>query len=224
MSMYPVLLDIAGKICVVIGGGSVAERKVQGLLESGASVRLVSPVVTSELASLAGQGRVEWRKTKYTNDDLDGAVLVFAATDDREVQALISREAEVNGQLLNVADDPGSCNFHVPATMRRGDLTLAVSTSGKSPAVAALIRQQLEEEFGPEYNTLLQVMSFVRKHIVLETESLSQADRKKIYKKILHNDIIDWIRTGQDDKLQDHLKDILGPDTELDVNLPKLDT
>jgi len=222
--MYPVLLDIAGKLCVVIGGGSVAERKVQGLLESGASVSVVSPEVTSGLAGLAGQGIVEWRKKKYTNDDLDGAVLVFAATDDREVQALISREAGVNGQLLNVADDPDSCSFHVPATMRRGDLTLAVSTSGKSPAVAAIIRQQLEEEFGPEYDTLLQVMSFVRKHIVLETESLSQADRKKIYKKILHNDIIDWIRTGQDDKLQDHLKDILGPDTELDVNLPKLDT
>ena len=222
--MYPVLLDIAGKLCVVIGGGSVAERKVQGLLEPGASVRVVSPEVTSGLADLARQGIVEWRKKKYTNDDLEGAVLVFAATDDREVQALISREAGVNGQLLNVADDPDSCNFHVPATMRRGDLTLAVSTSGKSPAVAARIRQQLEEEFGPEYDTLLQVMSFVRKHIVLETESLSQADRKKIYKKILHNDIIDWIRTGQDDKLQDHLKDILGPDTELDVNLPKLDT
>ena len=224
MSMYPVLLDIAGKICVVIGGGSVAERKVRGLLESGASVSVVSPEVTSGLAGLASQGIVEWRKKKYTNDDLVGAVLIFAATDDREVQGLISRAAGVNGQLLNVADDPDSCSFHVPATMRRGDLTLAVSTSGKSPAVAALIRQQLEEEFGPEYDTLLQVMSVVRKHIFLETESLSQADRKKIYKKILHNDIIDWIRTGQGDKLQDHLKDILGPDTELDVNLPKLDT
>ena len=137
---------------------------------------------------------------------------------------MISLEAEANGQLLNVADDPDSCSFHVPATLRRGDLTLAVSTSGKSPAVAALIRQQLEEEFGSEYDTLLQIMSLVRKHIVLETESRSQADRKKIYKKILHNDIIDWIRTGQGDKLQDHLKNILGLDTELDVNLPKLDT
>ena len=222
--MYPVLLDITGKLCVVIGGGSVAERKVQGLLESGAIVSVVSPEVTGEIAGLASQGIVEWREKTYTSDDLDGAILVFAATDCREVQKLISLEAEANGQLLNVADDPDSCSFHVPATLRRGDLTLAVSTSGKSPAVAALIRQQLEEEFGSEYDTLLQIMSLVRKHIVLETESRSQADRKKIYKKILHNDIIDWIRTGQGDKLQDHLKNILGLDTELDVNLPKLDT
>lgn len=222
--MYPVLLDITGKLCIVIGGGHVAERKVQGLLESGAIVGIVSPEVTDVIGGLANQGIVEWQQKTYTHGDLAGAFLVFAATDNREVQEMICREAEANNQLLNVADDPSSCSFHVPATMRRGDLTLAVSTSGKSPAVAALIRQQLEEEFGPEYDILLQVMSLVRKHAALDGENLSQADRKKIYKKILHNDIIDWIRMGQGDKLQEHLKNILGLETELDVNLPKLDT
>jgi precorrin-2 dehydrogenase/sirohydrochlorin ferrochelatase len=222
--MYSVLLDITGKLCAVIGGGSVAERKVKCLLESGAVVRVVSPEVTGDLAVLADQGTIEWRQKSYADEDLDGAVLVFAATNSREVQERICRKAEKNGQLINVADDPVSCSFHVPATVRRGDLTLAVSTSGKSPAVAAIIRQQLEEEFGPEYATLLQVMSMVRKQTGSKGESLSLSERKKIYKKILHSDIIDWIRTGQLDTLQDHLRKILGPDAELNVNLPKLDT
>lgn len=222
--MYPVLLDISGKLCVVIGGGSVAERKVRALLESEAVVRLVSPEVTGELSFLADQGRIEWRKSSYSGDDLDGALLVFAATDNRDVQELVSRHAVENGQLLNVVDDPERCSFHVPATVRRGDLTLAVSTNGKSPAVAARIRQQLESQFGSEYETLLQVMAMVREQAGSETEKLSQPERKKIYKKILHNDIIDWIRSGRMDKLQDHLKKILGRDMELDVNRTKLDT
>ena len=222
--MYPVQLDIKRKLCAVIGGGSVAERKVKGLLESGAKAMVVSPEVTDELSFLASQGLIEWRQKNYSDDDLDGAVLVFAATNSRETQEMICRQAEANGQLLNVADDPESCTFHVPATVRRGDLTLTVSTGGKSPALAADIRQLLAEEFGPEYEILLEIMSMVRQQAALDEESLSQSERKKIYKKILHNDIIHWIRTGQSDKLQDHLKNILGPDIVLDVNLPKLGT
>ena len=221
--MYPVLLDITGKLCAVIGGGKVAERKVKGLLESGAVIRLVSPEVTDTLKGLAGQGMIEWLNKPYVDEDLDGAVLVIAATDSRQAQAKVCQKATQNGQLLNVVDDPSSCSFHVPATVRRGDLTLAVSTNGQSPAVASLIRQQLEEEFGPEYEKLLQVMSLIRKQPAMDENNLSQPERKKIYKKILHSDIIDWIRTGQIEKINDHLKNILGPDTELDVNLPKLD-
>ncbi len=221
--MYPVSLDIGGKLCVVIGGGSVAERKVKGLLESGAFVRVISPEATEELSVLAQSGIIEWRKKSYTYDDLERAFLVFAATDDREVQDLIFRQAEENGQLVNMADDPDCCNFHVPASIRRGDLTLAISTSGKSPAVAALIRKKLDKEFGPEYETLLHLMSLVREQTGSDSESLSQADRKKIYKKILHQDIIEWIKTSQFSKLQEHVQEILGADADLDINKLKLD-
>ena len=221
--MYPVLLDIQGKLCAVIGGGGVAERKIKGLLEAGAKVRVVSPELTSELSFLASQGLIEWLQKNYAAGDLEGAVLVFAATDSRETQEEIRQRAEENGQLLNVADDPDCCSFHVPATVRQGDLTLTVSTGGKSPAVAALIRETLEKEFGPEYDILLEVMSQVRQQAGSDTEGLSQPERKKIYKKILHNDIIDWIRTGQVDKLQKHLNTVLGPDIKLDINLSKLD-
>lgn len=222
--MYPVQLDINEKVCAVIGGGNVAERKVKRLLESGAEVRVVSPEVTDGLSFLASQGLIEWRQKTFSDDDLAGAVLVFAATNSREAQKVICRAAEANGQLLNVADEPDRCSFHVPASVRRGDLILTVSTGGKSPALAAEIKQLLEEEFGPEYDILLKVMSKVREQAGSYEQNLSQPERKKIYKKILHNDIIDWIRTEQFDKLQDHLKNILGPNAELGVKPPKLDT
>ena len=222
--MYPVLLDIKGKLCAVVGGGSVAERKVKRLLEAGAKVRVVSPELTDELSFLASQGLIEWLQKSFAAGDLDGAVLVFAATDDREIQEMIRQQADKNNQLLNVVDDPENCSFHVPATVRQGDLTIAVSTNGKSPAVAALIREKLEQEYGPEYKKLLQVMALVREHAGTESENLSQPERKKIYKKILHNDIIDWIKNGQVEKLQNHLHTVLGPDIEIDANLTKLDT
>jgi precorrin-2 dehydrogenase/sirohydrochlorin ferrochelatase len=221
--MYPVFLNIAGRLCVVIGGGSVAERKVKGLLQEGAFVRVISPEVTEDLASLAKEGKIDWRKKSYNYQDIDKAFLVFAATNSREIQELICTQAHENRQLVNVADDPECCNFQVPATVRRGDLALAISTGGKSPAVASLIKQKLDEEFGPEYKTLLDIMSLVRYKAGLENDNFSQPQRKKIYKKILHNDIIEWIKTGQVDKLRDHLQDILGPEADLDINKLKLD-
>ncbi len=221
--MYPVFLDIDAKLCVVIGGGSVAERKVRGLLDAGAQVRVISPEVSEGLADLAANDRIEWRRKEYASADLHGAFLVFAATDNRGIQQQVRLRAAENGQLVNVADDPGNCNFHVPASIRRGDLTLAVSTSGKSPAVAAMIRQKLEKEFGPEYGTLLQLMSLVRQHANSGPEALSQADRKKIYKKILHSDILGWIKSGQVDKLVGHLREILGADAEMIMSKLKTD-
>jgi precorrin-2 dehydrogenase/sirohydrochlorin ferrochelatase len=221
--MYPVFLDITGQLCVVVGGGGVAERKVKALLREGAAVRLVSPRVTGELAFLAGAGRIEWREKSYTDSDLDDAFLVFAATDDRQVQQAVCRQAGANCQLVNVADDPGCCSFHVPATVRRGDLALAVSTGGKSPAAAAFIRERLEQEYGPEYEIMLELMSRIRQKIMARADGLSPSERKKIYKKILHNDIIEWIRTAQSGKLREHLQEILDPEDIPDIHNLNLD-
>ena len=213
--MYPVSLAIRGKLCIIIGGGRVAERKVKGLLEAGAYVRVVSPDVTDGLKALAEEGRIDWRKKTYSYDDLHNGWLVFAATNHREIQELICRQAEENGQLINVADDPDCCNFQVPASVRRGDLTVTVSTNGKSPAVSAMIRKELDDVFGPEYEVLLNIMSWAREEAVKVTGD--QAERKKIYKKILHRDIIEWIRTGQPEKLKSHLREVFGPDVDLDI-------
>ncbi|HBI15377.1 MAG TPA: siroheme synthase [Desulfobulbaceae bacterium] len=214
--MYPICLDIKDKLCVVVGGGEVALRKVQGLLAAGARVRVVSPEVVPELDLLAGQGRIEWQRKTYASGDISQALLVFAATDDRATQQLVCRQADSNGQLVNVADDPACCNFQVPACLRRGDLTIAISTNGKSPAVSAMIRGKLEREFGPEYEVLLNLMARVRQQVVAGNHS--QAERKKIYNKILHEDIVEWIRRGKVDLLRAHLQTVLGPETEVDIN------
>ncbi len=212
--MYPVCLDISGKLCIVIGGGNVAERKVRGMLEADAYVRLISPDITDGLAELADQKKIDWRKKSYTPDDLDNGWLIFAATNHPQIQSLICQQADENGQLINVADDPDRCNFHVPATVRQGDLTLSVSTNGKSPAVSAMIRKNLEGLFGQEYRVLLNIMARVREQAA--TKSATQAERKKIYKKILHKDIIEWIRAGEINTVHEHVREILGADVELE--------
>lgn len=200
---------------MVVGGGEVALRKVQGLLSAGARVRVISPEVEEELAVLAGAGRIDWQRKTYAPEDIAKSLLVFAATDDRVAQQQICRQAARSGQLVNVADDPACCDFQVPATFRRGDLTIAIATGGKSPAVAAMIRGRLEEEFGPEYVVLLNLMAMVRQVVA---GSLSQEERKKIYKKILHDDIVKWIRRGEIDVLRTHLQSVLGPGMEAEIN------
>lgn len=221
--MYPVFLNITGKLCVVIGGGRVAERKVKSLLSEGAFVRVISPELSEDLALLADEGKIDWRKKTYNFTDVDKAFLVFAATDNREIQRIIANQAHANKQLVNVADDPASCNFHVPATIRRGDLSVAVSTGGVSPAAAALIKNRLEKEFGKEYETLLDIMALARQITGKDNETLTQQDRKKIYKKILHEDIIEWIKNGEVGKLQNHLQKVLGSGAEAEINKLKLD-
>jgi len=214
--VYPVCLDIKDKLCVVVGGGEVALRKVQGLLAAGARVRVISPEVEEALAVLAGAGRIDWQRKTYAPGDISRSVLVFAATDDRETQQQICRQTARSGQLVNVADDPACCDFQVPACVRRGDLTIAIATNGKSPAVAAMIRGRLEEEFGPEYEVLLNLMAMVRRQVAARGHS--QLERKKIYKKILHDDIVKWIRSGEVALLRAHLQSVLGPEMEADIN------
>lgn len=214
--MYPVCLNITGKLCVAVGGGSVAERKVRGLLAGGARVRVISPAVIESLAELAEQDVIEWQQKKYSSGDLAGAFLVFAATDRREVQQAILHDAILSGQLINVVDDPDSCSFQVPATVQRGDLTLAVATGGKSPAVAAMIRGRLEKEYGQEYEILLELVSMIRDRVL--ASAVHPDDRKNLFQNILHDDIVYWIRTGQWEALREHLYTVLDPDVTLDFS------
>ena len=199
-----------------MGGGSVAERKVVGLLDAGARVRVISPDLTDILAGLAAEGRIEWLERGYESGDLAGALLVFAATNSREVQKEVVREAGRTGQLVNVIDAPASCSFQVPAVVRHGDLTLAVSTSGKSPAVAAMVRRQLEENFGMEYNQLLDLMARIREREL--SGDREPAERKRVFKRILHDDIISWIQHGRWDRLRSHLHSVLGYEVDFDLS------
>jgi precorrin-2 dehydrogenase / sirohydrochlorin ferrochelatase len=212
-SMYPVCLNISGKLCIIVGGGRVAERKVRGVLTGGGSVRVISPVVTTKLQHLAEQERIEWRQKTYDAADLQGAFLVFAATDIADVQRALSRDAQAAGLLINRADAPEACDFQTPASIRRGDLTISVATNGKSPALAAMVRRQLEHDFGEEYTLLTALMAMLRDDILMEEDW----ERKKIlFQQILHDDIVDWIRDNHWDRIRQHLHTVLGHSVEVD--------
>lgn len=212
--MYPIGLQIENKLCVVVGGGHVAERKVTALLIEKARVYLVSPEITPVLAALADEGKYKWHKREYGRGDLDGAFLVFAATDSQEVQKKISDDAEQLGILVNVIDAPGKCSFHVPAMVRQGDLNLAVFTGGNSPAVAAMIRHQLEELYGVEYAFLLELMGSVRSVVIDACDTAEE--RKKMFTDILHDDMISWIRDSRWDLVYQHLETVTGIDIKIE--------
>lgn len=162
--LYPVMLDLTGEPCVVIGGGRVGERKAAGLLAAGADVTVVSPRLTPRLSALAAEGRIRALLRPYAPGlaALAEARLVFAATDDAAVNKAVLAEARKLGKLANAADAPEASGFHVPAVVRRGRLTLAVATAGASPAVAAKLKRQLEAAYGEEYAPYLELLHELR--------------------------------------------------------------
>ena len=216
-AVYPLCLNISGRLCVVVGGGGVAERKVHGILAATGCVRVVSPAVTPGLASLADRQAIEWRRKTYSAADLDGAFLVFAATNSIDVQEVIRQDAHAARLLINVADAPELCDFQVPATLRRGDLTLSVATNGKSPAVAALVRRRLDREFGEEFGLLTALAALLREQILAEDGD--SAKTKILFQKILHDDIVDWLRERRWEKIQQHLESVLGRPVGHDLEL-----
>ena len=159
---YAINLRLIERLCLVVGGGPVAARKTKGLLASRARVRLVSPHISPDLAELADQGEIVWLARPYQKEDLVGAVLVFAATNDPTIQEQISHDAEERGILVNRADDPSRGDFHLPASVRRGALLITISTSGQSPALSATLRRRLERELGDVYTPLTELCGRLR--------------------------------------------------------------
>ena len=165
MGYYPVLLDLAGRRCVMVGGGIIAGRRVDGLLTAGARVTVISPRLTRTLAALAAEGRIDHEAREYRDGDLDGADLAFVATDAGEVNAAVARDARARGIWINAADDPARCTFILPALVRRGDLTVAVATGGSSPALARAIREELETYLTDDYATLAAIAAEARREV-----------------------------------------------------------
>lgn len=209
--MYPISLNISGRLCVVIGGGKVAERKTLSLLEAGARARLISPQLTAKLHELAAAGAIDWLARRFQSGDLTEALLVFAATDSAAVNKAAAEEAKAAGKLVNVADAPELCGFQVPAVMRQGDLSIAVATNGRSPALAARIRQQLEADYGPEYAALLDLLGRVRERLL----AADSPARRNLFENLPYEDILSWMRNGQWERARAHLSAVLGADAEL---------
>lgn len=162
MGHFPCFVDLSERPCVVIGGGEVAERKVESLLAAGALVTVVSPSLNRGLTRLVTDGRIRHLARVYRRGDLAGATLAFAATDDRAVTVAVAAEARRRRIWLNAADDPAHCDFILPSVLRRGRLTVAVSTGGASPAVARAVREELETVLTERHATLLDVATEVR--------------------------------------------------------------
>ncbi len=159
---YPVSLNIKGRKCVVVGGGEVARRKVKTLMEHGATITVISPELGPGLVQLAEHGEIEALNREYQTGDLKDSFIVIAATDDSNTNRQIVREAGERAVLVNVVDDAQNSDFIVPSFLRRGDITIAVSTAGCSPALARKIRTGLEKNFGEEYAALAQLLNEMR--------------------------------------------------------------
>ncbi|MCX5865420.1 MAG: bifunctional precorrin-2 dehydrogenase/sirohydrochlorin ferrochelatase [Deltaproteobacteria bacterium] len=210
---FPVCLKIAGRQCLVIGGGRVGERKVQGLLAHGALVTVISPELSETLSALQQAGTIAWLPRLYQEGDLAGFFLVIACTDDPVVQEWIHTEAAERNILLNVADVPKWCNFILPATARRGDLSISVSTAGKSPALASALRQALEVQFGPEYGALVNILGALRDTVL--ASGRPHAENKVIFARLADPEMAVWIKDGLWQKLAAHIQEVLGPDVPL---------
>ena len=208
MSYYPVCLDLDGRPCVVVGGGKVAERKVKGLLACHAQVKVISPELTEELSRMHAEGMLEWLARPYRKGDLAHTFLVITATDDEQAQQLVQEEAGEQNKLLNVVDVPQRCNFILPATVRRGDLTVAIATGGKSPALAKKLRKEFEKRIGPEYTVLVKILGAFRPQIL--ASGLSQPENELLFHKLLHDDMLDWIKERDWSRIENHTLSVLG--------------
>ncbi|MBA3035042.1 MAG: bifunctional precorrin-2 dehydrogenase/sirohydrochlorin ferrochelatase [Desulfobacterium sp.] len=208
MKYYPVNLDIKDRQCIVVGGGDVGTRKVLTLLECSAFVTVVSPVASNTLLNLADRGSITLKKRSYVESDLHGMFLVICATDNDMLNRQVSVDAQKLNMLCNVADRPEACNFILPAVVKRGDLTIAVSTSGKSPAFAKKIRKDLEKQYGDEYAQFLKLMGAIREKL-LNTKHEPEA-HKHLFEELIDRDIIQMIRKGNVDKLNSALFEVLG--------------
>jgi siroheme synthase-like protein len=180
MSLFPIFVKVQGRLIVVIGGGRIAEAKIPSVLSAGARIRLIAPSITPQIAEWVRFGKIDWLPKEFEATDLQEAFLVIAATSAPGVNEAVFREAERRGVLCNAVDDIEHCHFYYGAVVQRGDLQIAISTNGKSPALAQRLRQEFEIDFGPEYEVWLQWLGAAR-------EALRASDpRSEATKKLLH--------------------------------------
>ncbi len=206
MRYFPVYLDILNRPCLVIGGGRVGTRKARTLLRAGARVTVVSPDATPQLEALAGEGRIRLHRRPYTDLDMEGVLLVFGTTDDRELNRKISEDAQRLGVWCNIADQPDRGQFVLPAVVSQGDLLISIATSGKSPALARRIRREIEITYGPEYARLLDLLGALRQRLL--SQGHDPQGHKKLFEALLDSDLLDSIRAGDTQRiaccLQEH--------------------
>jgi siroheme synthase-like protein len=196
--LYPVHLVVAGRPCLVVGGGRVARQKVRGLLEAGADVTVVAPEIDDEIVTSG----VTCERRPYRSPEAGDYRLVVAATGDPAVNRAVYDDAEMAGVWINSADDPAHCSFILPARIRKGRLTVTVSTGGHSPAVAAWLREQLDAQLGPEYDALIGVLADVRQ----EVQATGRGTESLDWRGALDSGIVDLTRAGRLEEAKERLR------------------
>jgi len=206
MGYYPIVVDVGDRPVLVVGGGAVAERKVEGLVAAGARVTVIAPRLSARLAALAGEGRLRHLAREYGVGDIEGYELVFVAVDDESVGHAVGVEARARGVWVNVADDPERCDFILPSVLRRGDLVVAVTTGGTSPALARAVRERLEEVVTEEYAELAALVADVRRELRASAASPDAA----VWSRALDDDLRRLVREGRGDEARQLLRERLG--------------
>lgn len=199
-SYYPAFLDLAGRRCLVVGAGTVGEGKISNLLNAGAEVRVVSLEATEQVRRWAEERRVELQLRGYASADLDGCFLVIAATERRQTNVQVSNDAERRQMLCNVVDVPDLCNFILPSIMRQGDLAIAVSTAGASPALARKIRLELEQRYSDEYALAMELLGSLREE--LKHRYPDPGDRKILFERIVYSELLEMVRADDAEAIE----------------------
>lgn len=209
MKVYPIYLNrLDCRKTVLVGGNHEAERKTKELLECDANITLISESVTDELQQMADNNLLDWIAREYREGDLEGAFLVIVADFSGDTNERVFREAEEKGILVNVMDDIPHCTFTFGSMVRRGPLTLSISTSGAAPALAVRLRQRFEKEFGPEYAPFLEFMQQLRGPMAAIYSDFEA--RKRLWYEIVDSDILDLFRKGEADEAYKKVADITG--------------
>lgn len=209
MGFYAMVVDLTDRPCLVVGGGRVGERKVLNLLEAGARVTLVSPEVTRVLADLALARQLVWMRRGYQPGDIKGMTLVFAVTADADLNARVAADCHQASILVNVADAPEKCTFMVPSVIRRGDLQIAISTAGKSPALCRQLRKQFEAEIGPEYGPWVSFLGELRPFLK-EVWPHDQRRREELLQRLAGDEILfRLVARGKEDLAKERVKQCL---------------
>lgn len=206
MELYPVFLNLAGKKCLVVGGGTVARRKVAALLPTGADITVVSPALDSDLAELVQQEKISYRQGRYETSDLDGIYLVISATNDAATNGIIVNDCRELNILINVVDDPGRCNFHVPSVVHRGAFKMAISTGGKSPRLARLVRMELEQEYGSQFEAFVDFLGQIRARAMSTIEDPTQ--RSLVLKNLVDGQTLGLVKQGNLEQAKERVKNV----------------
>jgi precorrin-2 dehydrogenase/sirohydrochlorin ferrochelatase len=202
---YPANLLVTGRRCVVVGAGRIAARKIESLLDAGAEVHVIAPSVGPEVRGWAEAGRVHLAERPFTASDVDDSWLVITATDDPGVNRAVFEAGEARRIFVNSADDPANCSFTLMSVVRRGDIVVTIGTNGRSPALATYLKDHVRDEMGPEYETLLDLLSEAREAMRSGGRSSEDAD----WRAAIDSGILQLIREGRESEARELLRSCL---------------